>query len=408
MNLIRYSFGLAAGAVLVACGGNNPQPVVEPAEPVAAPAPQVSLDSAVDRYSYALGMDLGKAIANINVPVKMDVLMIALQDEVDPARKVLLSDSASESALQDLLLRMQKQKEDDEKAAAAKALEDQAAFLAKNVLDSTVKVTPKGVQYRVLKAGTGISPKVTDKVQVHYIGALLDGTQFDNSVKRGEPLEFPVGAVIEGWQDLLQVMKEGDKVKAWIPSALAYGEAGVPPTIPGNALLIFEVELLKVYAEVPPVDSTAVPADSAAAAPADSAAATAAPAVAPADTTKAAPSKPAAAPAAAPADSTKAVPAAAPAAKADASTSSATGKPAAAPADTAKVAPAAKPAAAPADTAKAAPAKPAAAPAAKPAAEAKKLEAKPAAKAAPAAKPAAEAKPAAAPAKPAAKPAAKQ
>ena len=395
MNLIRYSSGLAAGAVLVACGGNNPQPVVEPAEPVAAPAPQVSLDSAVDRYSYALGMDLGKAIANINVPVKMDVLMIALQDEVDPARKVLLSDSASESALQDLLLRMQKQKEDDEKAAAAKALEDQAAFLAKNVLDSTVKVTPKGVQYRVLKAGTGISPKVTDKVQVHYIGALLDGTQFDNSVKRGEPLEFPVGAVIEGWQDLLQVMKEGDKVKAWIPSALAYGEAGVPPTIPGNALLIFEVELLKVYAEVPPVDSTAVPADSAAAAPADSAAsAAAAPAVAPADTTKAAPSKPAAAPAAAPADSTKAAPAAAPAAKAEA-------KPAtAAPADTAKAAPAAKPAAAPADTAKAAPVKPAA--------EAKKPEAKPAAKAAPAAKPAAEAKPAAAPAKPAAKPAAKQ
>ncbi len=374
--MMRYSFGLAVGAVLVACGGNNPQPVVEPAEPVAAPAPQVSLDSAVDRYSYALGMDLGKAIANINVPVKMDVLMIALQDEVDPARKVLLSDSASESALQDLLLRMQKQKEDDEKAAAAKALEDQAAFLAKNVLDSTVKVTPKGVQYRVLKAGTGISPKVTDKVQVHYIGALLDGTQFDNSVKRGEPLEFPVGAVIEGWQDLLQVMKEGDKVKAWIPSALAYGEAGVPPTIPGNALLIFEVELLKVYAEVPPVDSTAVPADSAAAAPADSAATSAtAPAVAPADTTKAAPSKPAAAPAAAPAD-------------------------------TAKTAPAAKPAAAPADTAKAAPAKPAAAPAA----EAKKLEAKPAAKATPAAKPAAA--PAdtakAAPAKPAAEPAAKQ
>lgn len=379
MNLIRYSFGLAVGAVLVACGGNAPQPAVEPAEPAVAPAPKVSLDSAVDRYSYALGMDLGKAIANINVPVKMDVLMIALQDEVDPARQPLMKDSESESALQDLLLRMQKQKEDDEKAAAAKALEDQAAFLAKNVLDSTVKVTPKGVQYRVLKAGTGISPKVTDKVQVHYIGALLDGTQFDNSVKRGEPLEFPVGAVIEGWQDLLQVMKEGDKVKAWIPSALAYGEAGVPPTIPGNALLIFEVELLKVYAEVPPVDSTAVPADSAAAAPADSAANAA---TAPADT-----SKPAAAPAAAaPADSAKAAPAAAPAAKAEA-------KPAAAaPADTTKTAPAAKPAAAPADTAKAAPAKPAAS----------------AAKAAPAAKPAAEAKPAAAPAKPAAKPAAKQ
>ena len=369
MNLIRYSFGLAVGTILVACGGNAPQPAVEPAEPAVAPAPQVSLDSMVDRYSYALGMDLGRAIANINVPVKMDVLMLAIQDEVDPARKVLLSDSASESALQDLLLQMQLKKEADEKAAAAKALEDQAAFLAKNVQDSTVKVTPKGVQYRVLKAGTGISPKVTDKVQVHYIGALLDGTQFDNSVKRGEPLEFPVGAVIEGWQDLLQAMKEGDKVKAWIPSALAYGEAGVPPTIPGNALLIFEVELLKVYAEVPPAE-----ADSAAA-PADSAASNASAAAAPADSAKAAPvdtsAKAEAAPAA-PADTTKAASAAAPEAKPEA-------KPAAG--------------AAPADTTKAAPSKPAAG-----AAPAAKAEAKPAAK------------PAAAPAKaaPAAKPAAKQ
>jgi FKBP-type peptidyl-prolyl cis-trans isomerase FkpA/FKBP-type peptidyl-prolyl cis-trans isomerase FklB len=90
------------------------------------------------------------------------------------------------------------------------------------------------------------------------VGTLLDGTEFDNSVKRDEPLEFPVNAVIEGWQDLLQVMKEGMKVKAWIPSALAYGEAGVPPLIPANSMLVFEVELLKVYAEVPAIDSTAI------------------------------------------------------------------------------------------------------------------------------------------------------
>ena len=360
---------MALCGILVACGGTAPAPAVQPADTSAAAekvqAPVVSLDSAVDRYSYALGMDLGRAVANINVPVKMDVLMMALQDEVDPARKVLLSDSASESALQDLLLRMQQKKEADEKAAAAKALEDQAAFLAKNIQDSTVKVTPKGVQYRVLKAGTGISPKVTDKVQVHYIGALLDGTQFDNSVKRGEPLEFPVGAVIEGWQDLLQVMKEGDKVKAWIPSALAYGEAGVPPTIPGNALLIFEVELLKVYAEVPPADSAAAPGDSTAA-PATDTTAT------PADTAKAVEAKSAA---------EKAAPAAAPAkpeekaAPADSTKPEAKVAPAAAPAKPeAKAAPAAAPAKA---EAKAAPAvapakpeaKPAAAPAAKPAAK---------------------------------------
>ena len=148
--------------------------------------------------------------------------------------------------------------------------------MAKNILDSTVKTTPKGVQYKVIMTGTGLTPKASDKVQVHYVGALLNGTEFDNSVKRGEPLEFPVSAVIEGWQDLLMVMKEGEKVKAWIPSALAYGEEGVPPSIPANSLLVFEVHLLKVYAENPePQPAASAPADSAAApaaAPADPAA----------------------------------------------------------------------------------------------------------------------------------------
>ena len=259
-------------AALIACGGNkNAAPATDPTPAPAAPVPEkkISLDSTVDRYSYALGMVLGRDVANINVPLKMDVVMAAIQDEVDSSRQVLMSDSALESAWQELLLMMQKQKEADEKATAKKALDEQAQFLAKNVLDSTVKVTTKGVQYKVIKEGTGITPKVSDKVQVHYIGALLDGTEFDNSVKRGEPLEFPVNAVIEGWQDLLQVMKEGMKVKAWIPSALAYGEAGVPPMIPANALLVFEVELLKVYAETPAVDSAAV----APAAPAEAASA---------------------------------------------------------------------------------------------------------------------------------------
>ncbi|SHH75898.1 FKBP-type peptidyl-prolyl cis-trans isomerase FkpA/FKBP-type peptidyl-prolyl cis-trans isomerase FklB [Fibrobacter sp. UWCM] len=282
MNLTRFTLLAASCATLLACGGNkNAAPATDPAPapaPAAAPAPapevKVSLDSTVDRYSYALGMDLGKAIANINVPLKLDVIIAAIKDEVDTTRKVLMTDSASEQALQGLLLQMQKQKEADAKAAAQKSLDEQAQFLAKNVLDSTVKVTTKGVQYKVVKEGTGITPKVSDKVQVHYIGALLDGTEFDNSVKRGEPLEFPVNAVIEGWQDLLQVMKEGMKVKAWIPSALAYGEAGVPPMIPANALLVFDVELLKVYAETPAVDSAAVaPADTAAAKAADPAAA---------------------------------------------------------------------------------------------------------------------------------------
>ena len=290
MKTTQYALLAASCAALLACGGNknaapatDPTPAPAPEQAAAQPA-KISLDSAIDRYSYALGMDLGKAIANINVPLKVDVVMAAIMDEVDSARTVLMTDSASESALQSLLLLMQKKKEEDEKAAAKKALDEQAQFLAKNVLDSTVKVTTKGVQYKVIKDGTGITPKVSDKVQVHYVGALLDGTEFDNSVKRGEPLEFPVNAVIEGWQDLLQVMKEGMKVKAWIPSALAYGEAGVPPMIPANALLVFDVELLKVYAETPAVDSASqMPAD--AAKPAEAAPAEAgAPAEAPAAT----------------------------------------------------------------------------------------------------------------------------
>jgi len=271
MKFTHFALAIASCSALLACGGNkNACPSTEPAPapaPVVAPEKPLSLDSAIDRYSYALGMDLGKAIANISVPLKMDVILAAIKDEVDSSRTVLMNDSASEAALQNLLLLMQQKKADDEKAAAEKALKEQAEFLAKNIVDSTVKVTTKGVQYKVIKEGTGISPKVSDKVQVHYVGALLDGTEFDNSVKRGEPLEFPVNAVIEGWQDLLQVMKEGMKVKAWIPSALAYGEAGVPPMIPANALLVFDVELLKVFAETPAVDSTVkAPADTAASA----------------------------------------------------------------------------------------------------------------------------------------------
>jgi len=247
--------------VLVACGGSQKPvvgPAVAPADTVAAQPAKPDMNNSTDRYSYALGMDLGKAVANINVPLNIPVLMDAILDQVDSNRSVLMTDSVAESALQDLLLQMQKKKEADDKAQAQKALDEQAKFLAENAKDTAVKTTPKGVQYRVLKDAAGISPKAGDKVQVHYVGALLDGTEFDNSVKRGEPLEFPVNAVIEGWQDLLQVMHEGMKVKAWIPSGLAYGEAGVPPMIPANAMLVFEVELLKVYAEVPAIDSAAI------------------------------------------------------------------------------------------------------------------------------------------------------
>ncbi|WP_290763376.1 FKBP-type peptidyl-prolyl cis-trans isomerase [Fibrobacter sp. UBA4297] len=256
------------GGALVACGGSKPAPAVSPCiAPVAEektapsapdlnPVPEpgesheqkVFLDNAVDRYSYALGVDFGRAVSNINVPVKLDVLMDAMRDVLDSSREILMTDSQSEAALQDLLNQMQIQKDIDEASAARKSLSDQAAFLAKNIQDPRIWVTKKGVQYLILKEGTGIKPKATDKVKVHYVGSLLNGVEFDNSVKRGAPMEFAVTSVIEGWQDLLLEMKVGEKVRAWIPSALAYGETGAPPSIPPNALLVFEVELLDVVA----------------------------------------------------------------------------------------------------------------------------------------------------------------
>ena len=126
-------------------------------------------------------------------------------------------------------------------------LEKGEAFLKENAKKEGVKATASGLQYKVLKEGSGKNPKATDTVQVHYRGTLLDGKEFDSSYKRGEPAEFPLNRVIPGWTEGVQLMKEGAKYQFTIPSKLAYGAGGTPDgTIPGNATLIFEVELLKV------------------------------------------------------------------------------------------------------------------------------------------------------------------
>jgi FKBP-type peptidyl-prolyl cis-trans isomerase FkpA len=121
------------------------------------------------------------------------------------------------------------------------------AFLKENSTKEGVKTTASGLQYKVLKEGTGKSPKATDTVEVHYKGTLLDGTEFDSSIKRGQPATFPLNRVIPGWTEGVQLMKEGAKYQFTIPSKLAYGERGTPGgPIPPNSTLIFEVELLSI------------------------------------------------------------------------------------------------------------------------------------------------------------------
>jgi FKBP-type peptidyl-prolyl cis-trans isomerase FklB len=121
-----------------------------------------------------------------------------------------------------------------------------AAFLAENAKKDGVKTTASGLQYKVIKSGTGESPKLSDTVKVHYQGTLIDGTIFDSSIQRGEPISFPVGRVIPGWVEALQMMKVGDKWQLVIPANLAYGENSPTPAIPPNSVLIFDVELLGI------------------------------------------------------------------------------------------------------------------------------------------------------------------
>lgn len=119
-------------------------------------------------------------------------------------------------------------------------------YLAENAKKDGVTVTASGLQYEVLREGTGASPAATDKVEVHYEGTLIDGKKFDSSYDRGQTIEFPLNGVIPGWTEGVQLMKEGAKYRFVIPSDLAYGQRGIPGTIPGGATLKFDVELVKV------------------------------------------------------------------------------------------------------------------------------------------------------------------
>ena len=120
------------------------------------------------------------------------------------------------------------------------------AFLEENKNKEGVVVLPQGMQYLVIKEGTGAQPSISDTVRAHYKGALLNGKEFDNSFKRGQPFSAPLRSLIQGWQIALPLMKEGSHWRLWIPSNLAYGDRGAGADIPGGATLMFEVELISI------------------------------------------------------------------------------------------------------------------------------------------------------------------
>jgi FKBP-type peptidyl-prolyl cis-trans isomerase FklB len=204
------------------------------------------LKDAKQRLSYSIGADIGGNFKRQEIDVDPKVLAIGLADAL--AGKTALTEAEIRETLTKFQTEMRGKMEAKRKTDGEKNLKDGEAFLAANAKKEGVKTLPSGLQYKVLKSGSGKTPKATDTVKTHYHGTLIDGTVFDSSVERGEPVEFPVNGVIPGWTEALQLMKEGDKWQLFVPAKLAYGERGAGGKIGPNSTLIFEVELLSIEA----------------------------------------------------------------------------------------------------------------------------------------------------------------
>jgi len=242
MHIKKSIIAAACLALLAACSQQTDEH--KPGAKQAAPAAtQLSSDKA--RLSYAIGMDIGMSLKSLNADLDRTVLLAAINDRLDDA-KLKLSDAEASKAKQAFFKQQAAKRAAEQKAAAEKNKADGAAFLAENGKKSGVTTTKSGLQYEVLKQGNGAKPKATDKVTVNYRGTLIDGTEFDSSYKRGQPVTFPLNGVIKGWTEGVQLMTVGSKFRFAIPSDLAYGPRGAGPKIGPDSVLVFEVELLGI------------------------------------------------------------------------------------------------------------------------------------------------------------------
>ncbi len=198
-----------------------------------------------DKASYSIGYDIGETFKKQNVELNPDTLFGGLKDAL-AGKEALLTKEDREKTLQAFQKEMMEKQVAARNDAATKKAAEGEKFLTENKKKEGVKTTASGLQYKVMKEGSGPSPKETDTVVVQYKGTLLDGTEFDSSYKRNEPASFQVNRVVKGWIEALQLMKPGAKYQLFIPSALAYGERGAGQLIGPNATLIFEVELLSI------------------------------------------------------------------------------------------------------------------------------------------------------------------
>lgn len=200
------------------------------------------IETEEEKMSYMLGYILAENTKKSETLLNPTAFLQGVKDNIKNQPPVLSEEDRMEvknKIQKKAELKEQKEKEEQQKMSGQN-------FLEENKKKEGVKITDSGLQYEVVEEGKGASPKLSDQVEVHYKGTLIDGTEFDSSYKRNQTAKFPLGGVIQGWQEGLQLMKEGAKYKFYIPSELGYGSQGAGESIPPNATLIFEVELIKV------------------------------------------------------------------------------------------------------------------------------------------------------------------
>ena len=203
-----------------------------------------------DKQSYAIGLSVGKNLTRDSIDVEPKFVLQGIQDALGNG-KLQLTDDQIKQVMTALQAQVQQKQEAKRLAAEANNKKEGAAFLAANASKPGVVTLPSGLQYKVLTPGTGPKPTATDTVVCNYRGTLIDGTEFDSSYKRGQPATFPVGRVIKGWTEALQLMPVGSKWQLVIPSDLAYGDRGQGPIGP-NSTLVFDVELMSIQPKTPP------------------------------------------------------------------------------------------------------------------------------------------------------------
>ncbi len=212
-------------------------------------AAAVPLKTRKEKFSYALGMNIGtgysQGLKKQSVEVDWNLIAQGMKDAATGSKMRLTQDEA-QAVLKEVQTEVQKQQQEKTQQAASANKTEGEAFLAANKSKDGVVTLPSGLQYKILTAGTGPKPTASDSVKCNYKGTLIDGKEFDSSYKRGEPATFAVGQVIKGWTEALELMPVGSKWQIFVPSSLGYGERGAGAEIGPNATLIFEVELLSI------------------------------------------------------------------------------------------------------------------------------------------------------------------